>query len=137
MHSAPASLYGKPDSWESRGADSSSDLLLVVYSSGTIIQVLQSQLKPRRLAPDRLKIAKAEFQHMIKLNHIRPSKSAYASPLHMVPKKDSIEWRPVIKNRKKHPRSNANNPSGAITMERCSKSFPLRPQKKQSLKQRF
>ncbi|GFV60662.1 transposon Ty3-I Gag-Pol polyprotein [Trichonephila clavipes] len=34
--------------------------------------------KPRRLAPDRLKIAKAEFQHMIKLNHIRPSKSAYA-----------------------------------------------------------
>ncbi|GFX07008.1 transposon Tf2-11 polyprotein [Trichonephila clavipes] len=51
--------------------------------------------KPRRLAPDRLKIAKAEFQHMIKLSHIRPSKSAYASPLHMVPKKDSIEWRPV------------------------------------------
>ncbi|GFX19320.1 retrovirus-related Pol polyprotein from transposon 17.6 [Trichonephila clavipes] len=51
--------------------------------------------KPRRLAPDRLKIAKAEFQHMIKLNHIRPSKSAYASPLYMVPKKDSIEWRPV------------------------------------------
>ncbi|GFU72113.1 hypothetical protein TNCV_3858851 [Trichonephila clavipes] len=51
--------------------------------------------KPRRLAPDRLKISKAEFQHMIKLNHIRPSKSAYASPLHMVPKKDSIEWRPV------------------------------------------
>ncbi|GFW20729.1 transposon Tf2-11 polyprotein [Trichonephila clavipes] len=71
--------------------------------------------KPRRLAPDRLKIAKVEFQHMIKLNHIRPSKSAYASPLHMVPKKDSIEWRPVgdyrHKNRKKHPRSNANNPS--------------------------
>ncbi|GFS62493.1 retrovirus-related Pol polyprotein from transposon 17.6 [Trichonephila clavipes] len=51
--------------------------------------------KLRRLAPDRLKIVKAEFQHMIKLNHIRPSKSAYASPLHMVPKKDSIEWRPV------------------------------------------
>ncbi|GFU76130.1 hypothetical protein TNCV_4120511 [Trichonephila clavipes] len=51
--------------------------------------------KPRRLAPDRLKIAKAEFQHMIKLNHIRPSKSAYASPLHTVPKKDSIDWRPV------------------------------------------
>ncbi|GFX85361.1 transposon Ty3-I Gag-Pol polyprotein [Trichonephila clavipes] len=42
--------------------------------------------KPRRLAPDRLKIAKAEFQHMIKLNHIRPSKSAYASPLHMASK---------------------------------------------------
>ncbi|GBL79681.1 hypothetical protein AVEN_27721-1 [Araneus ventricosus] len=43
--------------------------------------------KPRRLAPDRLKIAKAEFQRMIQLNHMRPSKSAYSSPLHMVPKK--------------------------------------------------
>ncbi|GFU75342.1 hypothetical protein TNCV_3510271 [Trichonephila clavipes] len=51
--------------------------------------------KPRRLASDRLKIAKAEFQHMIKLNHIRPSKSAYVSPLHRLPKNDSIEWRPV------------------------------------------
>ncbi|GBN77067.1 Transposon Ty3-I Gag-Pol polyprotein [Araneus ventricosus] len=51
--------------------------------------------KPRRLAPDRLKIAKAEFQRMIQLNHMRPSKSAYSSPLHMVPKKGSVEWRPV------------------------------------------
>ncbi|GFU72288.1 hypothetical protein TNCV_1136171 [Trichonephila clavipes] len=80
--------------------------------------------KPRRLAPDRLKIAKAEFQHMIKLNHIRPSKSAYASPLHMVPKKILLSGdhcrhtrEPLVKfleghkNRKKHPRSNANNPS--------------------------
>ncbi|GBO18110.1 Transposon Ty3-G Gag-Pol polyprotein, partial [Araneus ventricosus] len=50
--------------------------------------------KPRRLAPDRLKIAKAEFQRMIQLNHMRPSKSAYSS-LHMVPKKGSDEWRPV------------------------------------------
>ena len=51
--------------------------------------------KPRRLAPDRLCIAKAEFQHMIDLGHMRPSKSNYASPLHMVPKKDSSDWRPV------------------------------------------
>lgn len=43
--------------------------------------------KPRRLAPDRLRIAKAEFQSMIDLGHVRPSKSNYASPLHMVPKK--------------------------------------------------
>ncbi|GBN54786.1 Transposon Tf2-9 polyprotein [Araneus ventricosus] len=51
--------------------------------------------KPRRLAPDRLKIAKSEFQHMLDLGHIRPSKSNYASPLHIVPKKDSKDWRPV------------------------------------------
>ncbi|GFU30423.1 transposon Ty3-I Gag-Pol polyprotein [Trichonephila clavipes] len=43
--------------------------------------------KPRRLAPDHLKIAKSEFQHMLNLGHVRPSKSNYASPLHIVPKK--------------------------------------------------
>ncbi|GFS67430.1 transposon Tf2-9 polyprotein [Trichonephila clavipes] len=43
--------------------------------------------KTRRLAPDRLKIAKSEFQHMLNLGHVRPSKSNYASPLHIVPKK--------------------------------------------------
>ncbi|GFX17252.1 transposon Ty3-G Gag-Pol polyprotein [Trichonephila clavipes] len=51
--------------------------------------------KARRLAPDRLRIAKAEFENMITLGHMRPSKSNYASPLHVVPKKDSTEWRPV------------------------------------------
>ncbi|GFV82121.1 retrovirus-related Pol polyprotein from transposon opus [Trichonephila clavipes] len=51
--------------------------------------------KARRLAPDRLKIAKSEFQHMLNLGHVRPSKSNYASPLHIVPKKDSKDWRPV------------------------------------------
>ncbi|GFV26703.1 transposon Ty3-G Gag-Pol polyprotein [Trichonephila clavipes] len=43
--------------------------------------------KARRLAPDRLCIAKAEFENMITLGHMRPSKSNYASPLHMVPKR--------------------------------------------------
>ncbi|GFT25284.1 transposon Ty3-G Gag-Pol polyprotein [Trichonephila clavipes] len=43
--------------------------------------------KPRRLALDRLKIAKTEFQNMMHLGHLRPSKSEYMSPLHMVPKK--------------------------------------------------
>ncbi|GFT51700.1 transposon Ty3-I Gag-Pol polyprotein [Trichonephila clavipes] len=41
--------------------------------------------KARRLASDRLKIDKSEFQHMLNLGHIRPSKSDYASPLHIVP----------------------------------------------------
>ncbi|GFV05045.1 peptidase A2 domain-containing protein [Trichonephila clavipes] len=43
--------------------------------------------KPRRFAPDRLAIAKSEFQQMMQLGHLRPSSSNYASPLHMVPKK--------------------------------------------------
>ncbi|GBN67157.1 hypothetical protein AVEN_210985-1 [Araneus ventricosus] len=51
--------------------------------------------KPRRLAPDRLKIAKMEFQHMLDLGHMRPSISNYASPLHLVPKKGIDDWRPV------------------------------------------
>ncbi|GFU50422.1 transposon Tf2-9 polyprotein [Trichonephila clavipes] len=43
--------------------------------------------KARRLVPDCLKIAKSEFQHILNLGHVRPSKSNYASPLHIVPKK--------------------------------------------------
>ncbi|GFX05367.1 transposon Ty3-I Gag-Pol polyprotein [Trichonephila clavipes] len=43
--------------------------------------------KARRLAPDRLRIAKAEFENMITLGHMRPSKSKCLTFLHMVPKK--------------------------------------------------
>ncbi|GFR29702.1 transposon Ty3-G Gag-Pol polyprotein [Trichonephila clavata] len=51
--------------------------------------------KPRRLAPDRLKTAKTEYQNMMHLGHLRPLKSNCASPLHMVPKKGTLDWRPV------------------------------------------
>jgi hypothetical protein len=50
--------------------------------------------KARRLPPDRYDIAKAEFEHMLELGIIRPSESQWASPLHMVEKKTSGDWRP-------------------------------------------
>ena len=50
--------------------------------------------RPRRLPPDRLKIAKGEFQHMLDKGIVRPSSSPWASPLHMVPKPQPGDWRP-------------------------------------------
>ncbi|BHF62211.1 hypothetical protein SprV_0200519200 [Sparganum proliferum] len=50
--------------------------------------------RPRRLYPEKLRIAKNEFEHMMNLGIIRPSSSPWASPLHMVPKKSSDDWRP-------------------------------------------
>ena len=49
--------------------------------------------RPRRLAPDKLEIARKEFEHMQNLGIIRPSSSPWASPLHMVPKPNG-DWRP-------------------------------------------
>ncbi|GBN84550.1 Transposon Ty3-I Gag-Pol polyprotein [Araneus ventricosus] len=48
--------------------------------------------KARRLDPEKLQAAKREFQYMVSQGWCRPSKSAWASLLHMVPKKDN--WRP-------------------------------------------
>ncbi|GFX68410.1 retrovirus-related Pol polyprotein from transposon opus [Trichonephila clavipes] len=44
--------------------------------------------KARQLAPDKLKLAKQEFQFMLDNDIIRPSRSQWASPLHLVNKKD-------------------------------------------------
>ena len=41
----------------------------------------------------KLAAAKREFQHMLNLGIIRPSKSPWSSPLHMLPK-NSDDWRP-------------------------------------------
>ncbi|XP_071449484.1 uncharacterized protein [Hetaerina americana] len=49
--------------------------------------------KPRRLAPDKLAIAKKEFDEMLRSGTVRRSDSCWASALHLVPKKDG-EWRP-------------------------------------------
>ncbi|CAH8550920.1 unnamed protein product [Dicrocoelium dendriticum] len=50
--------------------------------------------RPRRLPPDKLANAKAEFEHMLRLGIVRPSNSPWSSPLHMVPKKSRGDWRP-------------------------------------------
>ena len=50
--------------------------------------------RARRLGPDRLRVARQEFDHMLDLGIIRPSASNWSSPLHMVPKKTPGDWCP-------------------------------------------
>ena len=49
--------------------------------------------KARQLTPDKFKVAKTEFDTMLTTGVIRTSNSPWASPLHMVPKKNN-QWRP-------------------------------------------
>ena len=49
--------------------------------------------RARRLAPDKLILAKAEFRKMEELGIVRRSDSPWSSPLHMVPKEPE-GWRP-------------------------------------------
>lgn len=49
--------------------------------------------RPRRLAPDRLIIAKKEFDEMLQNGTARRSESCWSSPLHLAKKKDD-GWRP-------------------------------------------
>ena len=49
--------------------------------------------KPRRLAPEKQKIAKSEFHKLLALEIIAPSLSCWAFPLHMVPTKTPRTWR--------------------------------------------
>ena len=49
--------------------------------------------RPRRLMGEKLAAAREEFQKMLDMKIIRPSKSAWSSPLHVVPKPNG-SWRP-------------------------------------------
>ncbi|BHF62972.1 hypothetical protein SprV_0200596100 [Sparganum proliferum] len=72
-----------------RGGEVQHDVVHHIHTSGPPVFA-----RPRRLAPERFQDAKAEFEHMLQLGIIRPSESPWASPLHMVPKATSGDWRP-------------------------------------------
>ena len=49
--------------------------------------------KVRRLSPEKLDILKSELQKLLDLRVIEPTESPYASPVHLVPKKNPGEFR--------------------------------------------
>ena len=78
----------------------------IIRPAGTVRQVKHNTMhyirttdgppvfcRPRRLAPDRFRIANAEFDVMVKEGVARRSDGPWASPLHLVPKKTD-GWRP-------------------------------------------
>ncbi len=71
------------------GSQISSSVVHHIYTTGPPVAET-----PRRLPPEKLKAAKAEIQYMLEQGWCRPSSSPWASPLHLVQKKNPGEWRP-------------------------------------------
>jgi hypothetical protein len=72
--------------------------IMVCETKHSVVDHIQTKgppvhCRPRRLAPDKFKAAKEEFDSMLASGIIQPSSSPWASPLHMVPKSDGT-WRP-------------------------------------------
>ena len=65
------------------------DITHHIQTSGTPICA-----QARRLPPEKLTVARQEFEHMLEQGIVRASSSQWSSPLHMVPKKTAGDWRP-------------------------------------------
>ena len=64
--------------------------------------------RPRRLGPEKLATAKAEFEHMLQLDIIRPSESSWATPLHQSVSQGGLpDSRSYLHCRRHHPRFSA------------------------------
>lgn len=69
-----------------------------VITKATVVHHIETSgppvyARPRRLPADKLEAARMEFEYLMKAGICRPSKSNWASPLHMVRKADNT-WRP-------------------------------------------
>ena len=62
---------------------------IIIQTTGPLVWVQARQLPPEKLA-----VAKQEFEHMFEQGIIRASSSQWSSPLHMFPKKVASDWRP-------------------------------------------